>query len=249
MSLFFIWILAAVISIPILIADSIKKNKNNYTQNPYNNQKNQTYQTDAERLKNLNSRIIAGKFGFASKGETGENYIELRLMQLNMYKYILRNAYIPYRNQTSESDIILLTEYGIFVIESKNYSGWIFGSQNNQYWTQSLNKRSKYKFYNPIKQNQTHINALSSFLNLPKNYFNSLIVFNRKCTLKRVPLNCNEFLIIYDDMILKTIQSITQNRPIVFSKEQLDSIYQKLYPTTQVTYDVKQQHINSVHHK
>ena len=252
MVMVFIWIFAAIIGIPILLFDSIRKKQNKNIQNPHSSEPSQPYQhspSDAERLNNLNNRILASRFGFASKGETGENRIELRLMQLNINKYIIRNAYIPYRNHTSESDIILLTEYGIFVIESKNYSGWIFGSQNGQYWTQSLNKRSKYKFYNPIKQNNTHINAISSFLGLPKSCFNSLIVFSRKSTLKRVPLNCNEFLIIYDDMILTTIQNIIQTRQAFFSKEQIAYFYQKLYPTTQVTYDIKMQHINNAHHK
>ncbi|MCR4761760.1 MAG: NERD domain-containing protein [Oscillospiraceae bacterium] len=71
---------------------------------------------------------------------------------------MLRNVFIPKENgETSEIDLLYITQKGIFVIESKNYSGWIFGNGNDQYWTQSLPNKQKKRFYNPMKQNRTHI--------------------------------------------------------------------------------------------
>lgn len=74
---------------------------------------------------------------------------------------ILRNVYVPKDNgETSEIDVLFITQKGIFVFESKNYSGWIFGDERSQYWTDSLPNRQKNKFYNPIKQNRTRAKAL-----------------------------------------------------------------------------------------
>ena len=52
------------------------------------------------------------------------------------YKKVLINIYIPNGNHTNEIDSILINNYGVFVIESKGYSGWIFGNETNKTWTQ-----------------------------------------------------------------------------------------------------------------
>ena len=57
---------------------------------------------------------------------------------------VLRNIYVPKdNNETSEIDVIFITQKGIFVIESKNYSGWIFGDEKSSYWTAMLPNREK----------------------------------------------------------------------------------------------------------
>ena len=79
--------------------------------------------------------------------------------------YVLRNIYVPKNNgETSEIDVVFITQKGIFVIESKNYSGWIFGDEKSAYWTAMLPDKSKNRFYNPIKQNSTHIKWLGQYL-------------------------------------------------------------------------------------
>lgn len=74
--------------------------------------------------------------------------------------------------------------YGIFVIETKHYEGWIFGKEDQKYWTQVIYKR-KEKLYNPIWQNNTHIKSLKNYLNLEDNFsFYSIIAFSNNSTLK-----------------------------------------------------------------
>lgn len=206
-------------------------------------------QTEKDRINQLNKKILASHFGFASKGETGENYIELSLFNLNIPKKIIRNAYIPYNGTTSEIDLILITEYGIYVIESKNYSGWIFGSANNKYWTQSLNKHSKYKFYNPILQNRTHINALSNYLNISKNKFNSFIVFSNNSKLKKVPADNKYYRIMYANQVNEYIDRDIKNKNKIFTNEYMEDIYNNLLPTANVTDKIKQEHINDIKQK
>ena len=90
--------------------------------------------------------------------------------------------------QFSQIDLVLVTSEGIIVFEVKDYSGWIFGSGNNTNWTQVLSYgKKKYKFYNPIKQNNNHISelkkTLKQFENIP---FFSVIIFFGDCELKEI---------------------------------------------------------------
>lgn len=79
--------------------------------------------------------------------------------------------------------MILIHESGIYVFESKNYGGWIFGDERQHYWTQTLplgrGRSQKNRFYNPIRQNKGHIKWLSNYLNLDTKFFYSYIVFSK----------------------------------------------------------------------
>lgn len=81
----------------------------------------------------------------------------------------LFNLYIPKgENGTTEIDMLMLSAKGLFVFESKNYSGWIFGSERQPEWYQALphgrGRSRKEAFYNPIMQNHTHIRHLQELL-------------------------------------------------------------------------------------
>lgn len=72
-------------------------------------------------------------------GKYGEKLTERKLNLINLFGrkgMTLKNIYIPKDDgETSEIDLVYITQKGIFVIESKNYSGWIFGNLCSQYWT------------------------------------------------------------------------------------------------------------------
>ena len=79
----------------------------------------------------------------------------------------------------SQIDIVVATKVGLIVFEVKDYSGWIFGKGRQNQWTQVLNYgNQKYRFYNPVLQNESHIKVLQKqskqFTNLP---FYSVVVF------------------------------------------------------------------------
>ena len=84
---------------------------------------------------------------------------------------------------TTQIDHILVSRYGVFVIEAKNLDGWIFGSENNAQWTQNLYGK-KYRFQNPLRQNYRHTKALSEFLSLPHEKFHSVVMFWGDCEFK-----------------------------------------------------------------
>ena len=114
------------------------------------------------------------------KGKIGEKKVSKVLNSL-MDKYggyVINDVMIPGEdNKTSQIDHIYVSEYGVFVVETKNYAGRIYGNDNQQNWTQVLAYgHSKHKLYNPVKQNQTHIYRLKELINTDFE-FKSVIVF------------------------------------------------------------------------
>lgn len=159
----------------------------------------------------------------------------------------LFNCYIPKENnQTTEIDVMLIHHCGIFVFESKNYSGWIFGNDKADCWTQTLPvKRGvshKEHFYNPIKQNNLHIECLKKIVGNDIPIY-SIIVFSERCTLKDASTNIPNIYVIKRNQISMTVSGILLNKPNKLEIDDINNIYQKLYPYTQVSEEVKRQHI------
>ena len=101
---------------------------------------------------------------------------------------IFHNLYVnTYQNNYSQIDLVVATKVGLIVFEVKEYSGWIFGTGYQRHWTQVLNfGREKYRFYNPILQNHTHINQLKKKLPLENVPYFSIIVFYGDSELKDI---------------------------------------------------------------
>lgn len=97
------------------------------------------------------------------------------MLDSDVYKQI-NNVTIPTSNGTTQIDHIIVSRYGIFVIETKNMEGWIFGSASQPKWTQSIFGK-KFQFQNPLHQNHRHIKALEEFLELPIGKFYSVVSF------------------------------------------------------------------------
>lgn len=120
------------------------------------------------------------------KGFVGETVINLAtwLMLDKQTYYRLNNITLPLANGGStQIDHVIVSIHGIFVIETKHYKGWIFGSERQAQWTQTIMGR-KYKFQNPLRQNYLHIKTLAELLTLDMHYFHSIIVFIGECELK-----------------------------------------------------------------
>ena len=113
------------------------------------------------------------------KGKVGEGIVKLNCrLYLDSQTYrILDDVTIPASNgRTSQIDHVIVSKYGIFVIETKNYGGWIFGGADDRQWT-SVHYRRKFRFQNPLRQNAGHIRALSKLLNLPSSHFHGIVRF------------------------------------------------------------------------
>jgi hypothetical protein len=91
--------------------------------------------------------------------------------------YLLNHVTLPTKDGTTQIDHILISRFGIFVIETKDYSGWIFGSPNDRQWTQ-VRYGSKFRFQNPIRQNYGHVRAIADLLDfVPAHAVFSAVVF------------------------------------------------------------------------
>lgn len=118
------------------------------------------------------------------RGWLGEKRVKTVTLQLNPDHYtIFHDVTLPTSTGTTQIDHIIISTHGIFVIETKNYSGWIFGSEKSSYWTQ-INYKNKNKFQNPLRQNYKHIKTLQALTQLPFNIFHSVIVFAGNATFK-----------------------------------------------------------------
>jgi len=98
-------------------------------------------------------------------GWIGEGRVRAVLDGLDGDKYIhFHDVLLPIDGETTQIDHVLIVGDTCFVIETKAYAGWIFGNANAKQWTQMFNKRSKFQFQNPIRQNYKHILAIKPFL-------------------------------------------------------------------------------------
>lgn len=115
------------------------------------------------------------------KGKVGELAVAVHVkLYLKDPSYILLNdCTLPdEQSGTTQIDHILLSPYGIFIIETKNYTGWIFGGERQKMWTQKIYKKS-YKFQNPLHQNYKHTKVLEDVLSdiIEPQHLHSVIVF------------------------------------------------------------------------
>ena len=105
-------------------------------------------------------------------GKAGERRVSHKLNWLPKEYIVLNDIMLPSNYGTTQIDHIVVSPYGIFVIETKNYKGWIFGNEDSEEWTQSLIGRKKmlgwsseqHRFRNPIRQNYAHIKAVQNLL-------------------------------------------------------------------------------------
>jgi len=97
---------------------------------------------------------------------------------------VLNDIYLPSSDgTTTQIDHIVVSQYGVFVVETKNYSGWIFANARDDEWTQVIYRR-KSRLQNPLRQNYRHICVLAECLGISKDYFHSVVAFTENCTFK-----------------------------------------------------------------
>lgn len=177
-----------------------------------------------------------------------------------IYKYLkkyegleakfLFNLYIPKNeNETTEIDVLMISTKGLYVFESKNYSGWIFGSEEDLYWYQTLPRgyhgdSTKEKFYNPIKQNAAHIKALKEII---KTDFepHSLIVFSNRCEFKNLNIDFKKIDVVYRFELPRMFKKIFEGKDEL-SVTAVESIYNSLEKYTNLTDSEKQKHIDDI---
>lgn len=103
--------------------------------------------------------------------------------------HVFNNIIIQRESWSTQIDHIIVSKYGVFVVETKNRSGWIFGNQTDNQWTQVLFHK-KYYFQNPLRQNHVHTKNLARLIGIDQSKIYSLINFCGGCHFKtRMPEN------------------------------------------------------------
>jgi restriction system protein len=119
------------------------------------------------------------------KGWVGEKKSAFR-MWLFLDKQTYRrfhNVIVPTSNGTTQIDHILVSPFGLFIVETKNMKGWIFGSENQAKWTQSLYGQN-YSFQNPLRQAYRQKKSICEFLEINESVIHTIIYFVGDCEFK-----------------------------------------------------------------
>lgn len=191
------------------------------------------------------------------KGELGEYKIDIQLDQFpKNYKHIsdlmIQNTYSS--TGYSQIDHMMITPYGIFVIETKNYQGTIYGGKNRKTWLVN----GKFKMMSPLVQNYGHIQAIKNSIDLKYHeFFISMVSFTKRCTFKideeLRKIQSNE-LVVYDIELTEfinrkvAINKLVHKKPIL-SDQDIESIYNTLLDANISDSEIRKQHVENIKNK
>ena len=170
-SIIFLTIFFGVLFILYKLANKRSENKH---ERKHNYKTHHTYISSAPKSSNSpdlvqNKKEYIGKVGELEVSSIiGESMPRIR--------YVFNDALIKLDDQISQIDHILVNRAGVFVIETKNYSGRICGDVNSDDWVQISRKGRRYTFYNPIMQNDSHVRIIRKIVGNDVKIF-PLVVF------------------------------------------------------------------------
>lgn len=169
--------------------------------------------------------VDSGTVGFPSveyaiKGKYGEYAVNTVLEKLPEEYRIFNDVYLENDGYSSQIDHIVISRYGVFVIETKNYSGDVYGSEKADHWTQYLNGEG-YEFRNPILQNLSHELAIKKTLHIAQNSIIPIVVF-----LGRANLHCSTTSAVLYTAQLR--EYILNHQTIAFTPDGVERLAQKL---------------------
>ena len=176
-----------------------------------------------------------------SRGAIGEQIVARALGETIVgEKYVINNLiFADRRGGSCQIDHICINRHGIWVIETKNYSGQIYGNENWREWTQVLSYGAvKNKHYNPVKQNATHIYSLSQQIR-ERDVFQNLVVFLSGADISNVQ---SSSICRVDEIP----QRINADTGIVLSPVQMDRYYKRLMALKESNTISEEEHIQNV---
>lgn len=227
-------IVAVVIAIIIIVVMSVSKGRND-----------DFFRSDFTSFRDTNTADY--------KGEYGEKCVSYILGgNIDGVQYVVNNLlYVDSEGKSRQIDHVYINKSGIWVIETKNYAGYIFGEDNQRQWMQVIagfkrgyygvgrKYKEKNQFYNPVKQNMTHIYSLSKQLGV-KNVFHNVVVFLSRADISNVKSDS-----VYTEETLQTIKTKTTN--VFLSPEQMKIFYDKLIALKSENTLTVCQHVSNIH--
>ncbi|PAE23867.1 nuclease-related domain-containing protein [Bacillus sp. 7894-2] len=188
-------------------------------------------------------------------GELGEYKIDIQLHQLpkdfkHLSDLLVENP--KAKTGYSQLDHIVITPFGVFVIETKNYQGTIYGGKDRKTW--SVN--GKFKMMNPFIQNYGHIQALKNFLDQKYHHlFISMVSFTKRCTFKIDDLELRKIasndLIVYDvelfDYIHRKVSVLKlQHKEPLLNDSEVLMIYDAIYAANIIDPSIREKHVQTL---
>jgi len=175
------------------------------------------------------------------KGVLGEWQVNLLIkffLDKNVY-HLIKNVTLVTEDGTTQIDHIIVSRYGVFVVETKNMKGWIFGSENQKQWTQQIFKH-KSKFRNPLHQNYKHVKTLVACLNAKNNSIFSVIIFIGDSTFKtKMPENVR--------FARGGIEYIKSKTDIIFNRQEIANVIEQIESgRLERSYKTNRQHVKHV---
>lgn len=127
--------------------------------------------------------------------------------------HLMNHVTLRMKDGTTQVDHILVSRFGVFVIETKNYKGWIFANAKQQNWTQVL-FHYRFKFQNPLFQNDRHVRAVQGFLDfLPPGAVKSVVVFTGVAEFKtEIPQGVFSLSALITYLREQTVEVMSRNR-------------------------------------
>ena len=128
--------------------------------------------------------LVCILYGKRIIGWFGEHWTRKALKKLPKDKYVILNdVFIKINDRTHQIDHVIVSHYGIFSIETKQYNGYITGSKYDKNWVRHAGNK-KYYYTNPIRQNYGHVKALSELLDIDESKVFNIVCIPSKATLK-----------------------------------------------------------------
>lgn len=174
------------------------------------------------------------------QGREAEKQVSKVLHSLGVGYYVFDNVILKTKNGTTQIDHVVISPFGIFVIETKSHKGLIFGDDYSKNWTQYLYNGAKYQFYSPYRQNYGHLKSLYKLFGLSCEFFLGIICFTDSsvnlshCTCSRVT---------HLDNLYSIIASHTN---ILFTPYQVDVLCHKLEKSNKQSKYMERKHIKYV---
>lgn len=182
--------------------------------------------------------VRAFRMAIMGKGAYAEDRVARRLARLPEEYHVFNDVYIHRGNRSVQIDHVVISRYGVFVIETKNYKGWVYGSANAEHWTQNIYGH-KYQLYNPTRQNSSHVGALCNLFRITRDKTIPLIVFAGSAT-----VHCStDCYVVYFSQLR---QIIDQNKNIQFTDEQVMQMVEKLSAALVTDKNSKREHVRKV---
>lgn len=179
--------------------------------------------------------LLSGIFYKRIIGAIGEFWVRIELKKLPKEYRIINNIMVIVNNKSSQIDHLVVSKYGIFVIETKQYNGYLAGKDYDKKWTVKAGNR-KYYINNPIHQNYGHVQSLKEVLNIDENKFVPIV-----CISSNARVNIQSDKVV---LITNLIRTITSYQKEIISNDK--EIYYQVLSINITDKEKRKRHIKDI---